>query len=314
MWNYDGRGTAAANTLPGINGWTAGTWVFAQPRSNILPASGVAGASYNVSAQILGGDGLLSLARNGLAPATGPAVSLSGVAGDTYALSLAQPWNPDWFTLKAITRNGAPYDPAFLRTTTTFALNAKAAALTEAQGAEIAAETLAEDVDYVLSLGYTPDAERLRQSGALASEDTAFEAWLRQASPEDILAATAQDGVAANEKFWLGFEDATVSAAEVSLAITRIGTQAEGTGEDARTLPAISVALTDGGVPLDAIRGDGALLLLGTESLDDPDWRVVRRLTADDLNGERVLVLDTPCNFFRAILLSVKQANELPTE
>ena len=314
MWNYDARGTAAANTLPGINGWTAGTWVFAQPRSNILPASGVAGASYNVSAQILGGDGLLSLARNGLAPATGPAVSLSGVAGDTYALSLAQPWNPDWFTLKAITRNGAPYDPAFLRTTTTFALNAKATALTETQGAEIAAETLAEDVDYVLSLGYTPDAERLRQSGALASEDTAFEAWLRQASPEDILAATAQDGVAANEKFWLGFEDATVSAAEVSLAITRIGTQAEGTGEDARTLPAISVALTDGGVPLDAIRGDGALLLLGTESLDDPDWRVVRRLTADDLNGERLLVLDTPCTIFRAILLSVKQANELPTE
>lgn len=316
MWNYDGSNTSSANTLPGINGWKVkdSPLVFAQPRSNVLPGSGAAGASYSVSAQILGGDGSLALARNGLTPATGPAVSVSGILGDTYALSLEKSWNPDWFTLKSITRNGAPYDPAFLRPTTTFALNAAATGLSETRGAEIAEETISEDVDYVLSLGYTPDAERLSRAGALDSEDAAFEAWLRQVSPEEILAATAQDGVSANEKFWLGFGDAAVSATEVSLAITRIGTQTEGTGEGARTLPAISVALTNGDAPIDGVRGDGALLLLGTESLDAPEWRVVRRLHADDLNGERVLVLDTPCNFFRAILLSVRQANELPAE
>ena len=60
--------------------------------------------------------------------------------------------------------------------------------------------------------------------------------------------------------------------------------------EGAKTVPTVSIAFTNKGEPITEIRGDGALLLLGKVSLDDPEWRYVKRLYPNDLNGDRVLM------------------------
>ena len=322
LWTYDAS-TSRCNTFFGPNGWWAGTLQYAQIRTAFRLSASDAGRILALSAQIVGGgtSGLLSLVHNGTDSATGRAVSFVGAPGDSYALSVAQPWNEEWFRLSSITKNGQPLD-AQAKRLTTFSV-ADAGTLSADASFAIDSGLLERDTDYVLTLVYSPAAARLDASGALESEDDGFLEWVLQNDPDAILKQTQEDGVTASEKYWLGFDDATVDATEVNLNFTGIGTYAEGDealaaaegteplegAEGAKTVPTVSIAFTNKGEPITEIRGDGALLLLGKVSLDDPEWRYVKRLYPNDLNGDRVLILsDTDCNFFRAVLLSVKDA------
>ena len=310
-WNYDPHATNA-NTFAGPNGWWVENTEYTQIRSDFRMTASSAGRMLALSAQILGGgnSGLLSLVRNGADAQSGRTVSFVGARGDSYALSVAQPWDEAWFRLASVTKNGKPLE-AQAKRLTTFSV-ADAGTLRADASLAIDSGVLEDNTDYVLTLVYTPAAARLDASGALNSEDDGFLDWLLEADPDVILEQSGKDGVTASEKYWLGFDDATVSAEEVNLTFTNIGTyeeDAEALGSAAEPVPAVSIAFTNEGKPITDIRGDGALLLLGKVSLDDSEWRYVRRLYPEDLNGDRVLILKgTDCNFFRAVLLSVKDA------
>lgn len=323
-WSYDSSSTHRhRNTFFGANGgWWLGNWELVQPRTAFRLSASDAGRILALSAQIVGGgtSGLLSLVHNGTDSATGRAVSFVGAPGDRYALSVAQPWNEEWFRLSSITKNGQPLD-AQAKRLTTFSV-ADAGTLSADASFAIDSGLLERDTDYVLTLVYSPAAARLDASGALESEDDGFLEWVLQNDPDAILKQTQEDGVTASEKYWLGF-DSAIEVADVNLNFTGIGTYAEGDealaaaegaeplegADGAKTVPTVSIAFTNKGEPITEIRGDGALLLLGKVSLDDPEWRYVKRLYPNDLNGDRVLILsDTDCNFFRAVLLSVKDA------
>lgn len=321
-WSYDSSSTHR-NTFFGANGgWWLGNWELVQPRTAFRLSASDAGRILALSAQIVGGgtSGLLSLVHNGTDSATGRAVSFVGAPGDSYALSVAQPWNKEWFRLSSITKNGQPLE-AQAKRLTTFSV-ADAGTLSADASFAIDSGLLERDTDYVLTLVYSPAAARLDASGALESEDDGFLEWVLQNDPDAILKQTQEDGVTASEKYWLGF-DSAIEVADVNLNFTGIGTYAEGDealaaaegteplegAEGVKTVPTVSIAFTNKGEPITEIRGDGALLLLGKVSLDDPEWRYVKRLYPNDLNGDRVLILsDTDCNFFRAVLLSVKDA------
>lgn len=312
-WSYDSSSTHR-NTFFGANGgWWLGNWELVQPRTAFRLSASDAGRILALSAQIVGGgtSGLLSLVHNGTDSATGRAVSFVGAPGDSYALSVAQPWNEEWFRLSSITKNGQPLE-AQAKRLTTFSV-ADAGTLSADASFAIDSGLLERDTDYVLTLVYSPAAARLDDTGALNSEDDGFLDWVLKNDPDAILKQTQDDGVTASEKYWLGF-DSAIEVADVNLNFTRIGTYEEDAavaagGEPAAPVPTVSIAFTNNGEPITAIRGDGALVLLGKVSLDDPEWRYIQRLYPEDLNGERVLILSgTDCNFFRAVLLSVKDA------
>ena len=302
LWYVDSVGTSAANTFPGANAFSDGTWTFRQPYVEyVIPFT----TSYSVTAQLLGGNGALALSV-GATGANGRSVAATGRDGDALTLAVSEPWDERWFTLQGITKNGQPFTPQVARATR-YAVNA-AGTLAATPQTTIDAATLQGDTDYVLTLVYTPDAAKLQQAGALESADGGFLDWLLESDPAAILSQTAADGVTASEKYWLGFDAADYDATDLSLRFTLVGTHQEGEGE---TLPAVSVALTDAQTPIRQIRGDGALVLLGKESLDDPEWRFIQSLQPEDVNGERLLILRTECKFFRAVLLSQKREAQL---
>ena len=311
-WGVDPYATQM-NTFPGPNGWWVGnTSEYTQTRSDFRMETSAAGRMLALSAQIVGGrDGSLALQHNGTNAQTGRAVSFVGSFGDTYALSVNQLWDDKWFRLSSITKNGKPL-AAQAKRLTTFSV-ADAGTLSAAPSMSIDSGLLEADTDYVLTLVYSPAAARLDDTGALNSEDDGFLDWVLKNDPDAILKQTQDDGVTASEKYWLGF-DSAIEVADVNLNFTRIGTYEEDAavaagGEPAAPVPTVSIAFTNNGEPITAIRGDGALVLLGKVSLDDPEWRYIQRLYPEDLNGERVLILSgTDCNFFRAVLLSVKDA------
>ena len=301
-----------SNALPGPNQWDNGPFHYTQPKSAYRNV--VAGETRTVSAQIVGGDGLLGLTRNSSQATTGRTVSFRGLLGDRYTLSVAQPWDANWFRLDSLTKNGRPFNPAQARRLTTFSVG-DAGALAADASLTLDDTLLEQDTDYVLTLVYTPGAALLDRAGALNSDDAGFFEWLRKVAPDAIVKQTQADGVTAAEKYWLGFADAA-QIADVDLAFTAVGTYDEsadalGEGADSAPKPTVSLRFTNGGKAIDEIKGDGVLLLLGKVSLDDPDWRFVRRLYPEDLNGDRVLILDTDCNFFRAVLLSARDAEEV---
>lgn len=297
-WVVDASAGNATNTFPGPNIWDA----YTQPHGNYAP---ILASTFSVTAQLLGGDGELSLAIGNAATARGPSVTATGSPGEAYTLAVAKPWNPAWYTLQGITKNGRPFTPQVSRTVR-YALNAGTLAATD--GATIETSPLDGDTDYVLTLVYTPDAARLLADGALESADEGFLDWVRERDPSAILAQSAADGVTASEKYWLGFDAADYDATDVALRITEFTFYRD--AEDAPERPAIAIELVDGATPIDRIQGDGALVLLGKESLDDPEWRFIRRLQPEDFNQGRLLLPDTDCRFFRAVLLSERQTRE----
>lgn len=143
------------------------------------------------------------------------------------------------------------------------------------------------------------------EAGDLNSEDDGFLKWLLSVDPEAVLKQTEADGVTAAEKYWLGLDSAVIDATDVKLAITAIGSHVEPT----ETLPTISVSLKKGDAPIKELTGDGVLILIGKETLDG-DWQYIRRLYADDINGDSTLILRTPCTVFKVLLLSEAQATD----
>ena len=301
-WYIDTPGTSAANTFPGANAWlSSGSYYFTQPYVDyVLPSA----TAFSVTAQILGGNGALAL-NVGATGAMGRAVAATGRAGDALTLTVSEPWDERWFALQGATKNGQPFTPQVARATR-YAVTGDA--LTATAQTTIDATTLQGDTDYVLTLVYTPDAERLLQAGDLEAQDEGFLDWLLESDPSAILGQTKEDGVTASEKYWLGFDSAEYDATDLSLRFTLIGSHQE---SDGTTLPAVSVALTDNQTPIREIRGDGVLVLLGKTSLDEPEWRFVQRLHPEDINGDRLLILHTDCAFFRAVLISQKREAEL---
>ena len=164
--------------------------------------------------------------------------------------------------------------------------------------------TLDADTDYVVTFVYTPEAEQLLAAGDLKAQDEGFLEWLLQVDPNAILEQTARDGVTASEKYWLKLDNAAISAEDVALNITSLGTHTEPEGT---ALPTLSIALRKGEAPVGKLQGDGVLVLLGKQKLDDP-WQFLRRLYPEDVSGESHLILRTDCTFFKAILLSAEEA------
>ncbi len=299
-WTLDHGGDRSANTFPGPNQWS----VFRQPYGEYayVPVA----SAFSVTAQILGASGTLALDANGVT-ARGRSVQATLAPATPYTLAVDQLWDTDWFTLRSVTKNGAPITLA-PTPATRYAIDGAALRATPQITLD---DTLATaDADYVLTLGYTPSAERLARNGDLDSQDEGFLDWLLRTDPDAILAQTAADGVTAAEKYWLGLDAADYDATDLSLRFTLIGSYTEdaAVAADPETLPVVSLALTDAGRPIESLRGDGAILLLGKENLDDHAWRFVQQLQPRDLNGERILTLRTDCRFFRAVLVSQKEA------
>ena len=303
-WFVNGEGV---NTLPGENRGTRGSFAYSQPKIAYNP---ILTTTFSLTAQVVGGDALLSLTRSGATTETARALSATYASGTRYSLSLS-PWNTEWFSLASVTKNGSPIDASTqVATATVLAVDEASNALTASQANMIESDAeLTADTDYALTFTYTPAAALLVASGAIGeSQDDDFLAWLLKVDPDAIRTQTISDGVTASEKYWLGLDNAKVSAQDVALSITSIGTHAE---PDASTLPALTVALTNEGNVISELKGDGALVLLGKASIDE-EWRALRRLYMEDVNGERQLILRTDCKFFKAVLLSARQAATLP--
>lgn len=299
-WIVDLSNTAY-NTFPGANVWSQGSYTFTQPKLDYTPDLTTFAM---LSAQVVGGDGQLLLTRaDGFERLSGRSLTASYLTGTAYTLELSG-WNTEWFRLAGVSKNGQSMALPSTAQATTYAVADDGLTLRQTPSVVIDAGELVGDTDYALTFVYTDAAARLAASGALTSQDDDFLAWLLKADPEAILAQTAADGVTASEKYWLGLSSAKVSAQDVALTITSIGLQEEPEGD---RLPALAVSLKQGETPIGELKGDGALILLGKTDLKG-EWRYLRRLYPEDLNGERYLVVRTDCKFFKAVLLSAAQA------
>ena len=293
---------AGANEMPGYYGVD-----YHQPYADyLLPDRRLA----SLTARLVGGDARLSLVA-GEGIASGRNVGGLYSKGIGYTLSV-EGWDPRWFNLKGVTKNGSDFAPSVeAARRSVYALAANGTVRTT-QNLTLDVGTLERDTDYSVIFVYTPSAELLEASGALESTDDGFLEWLRQADPDAILEQSAADGVSASEKYWLGFDSADWDASDVALTVVSIGTQTEpaGEGEVGEVLPTLTLRLAKGEEPIGALQGDGVAVLLGKTNLDEP-WRFVQELQPQDLSGERTLVVTSDCRFFKAVLLSRRQVQEI---
>lgn len=300
-WDVDLSGVGS-HTLLGANVYTDRGQVI-QPRSSYQLQTST---TSTLSARVLGGDASLLLYMGGAvyADRSGRSLSASYVTGTDYTLALTD-WNRDWYSRASVTKNGVPVEAPVVQATT---YTASGSLLTASASTDLTldADTLDADTDYVVTFTYTPEAAQLVSNGDLISQDDDFLAWLLQVAPNAILEQTALDGVTASEKYWLGLDSAAVSAEQVALDITSLGTHTE---PDGSALPTISIALRNGEEPVGELRGDGVLVLLGKAALGD-EWQFLRRLYPEDVSGDSHLILRTDCTFFKAILLSAEEAAE----
>lgn len=298
-WDVDLSGVGS-HTLPGANVYNLRGEII-QPRSSYQLQTTI---TSTLSARVLGGDASLRLYRDGAAYAeqSGQTLSASYVNGTDYTIALTD-WNREWFSRASVTKNGTPIDAPIVPAMTYSADGGRLAATTS-NDLTLDADTLNADTDYVVTFTYTPEAAQLVAAGDLNAQDEGFLDWLLQVAPNAILEQSARDGVTASEKYWLGLDSAAVSAADVALDITSLGTHTE---PDGSALPALSVALHKGDQPVGELRGDGVLVLLGKPALAD-EWQFLRRLYPEDVSGDSHLILRTDCTFFKAILLSAEDA------
>ncbi len=302
FWGHSSASGDAAQliTLVGMNLLGENTQPYLTLGVDFLPSTAAI-----LSAQVVGGPGALSITsgNKSLTPASSVVTNL--MRGSEYKLTLSGV-NADWYRLDSVTKNGQAHTYTPTETFTIYALNA-ANTLSATTGIVVDDAVLEKDTDYTLTFVYTPDAEELLATGAMNSEDDGFLAWLLQKEPGAILAQTEADGITAAEKYWLGLSTA-VDVAEVELTFRQIDFHLEPDSTVAQ--PVLAIVFTKDGAPIEEIKGDGALVLLGKETLAD-EWQFLRRLTTDDVNGAYELILDTPCKFFKAVLISTAQAEEL---
>ncbi len=294
---------AQLSTLPGPNNIDNNV----QPRANYVQQ---AATTSILSARILGGDGSLAL-MTGEETLQGRQVSGAFAKNSDYNLTVGG-WDKRWYALAGISKNGEDFQPVTPTVQAVYTLSANGTpAVTEEM--TVASGTLTQDTDYALAFVYTPSAAALEASGAMNSADAGFLAWLRQVAPEAILQQSSADGVTAAEKYWLGFEAADWDASDVRLTVSEMVLQQEYAETDDApvvTLPTLTLTLTDGVEPITQLQGDGVVVLLGKAGLDQ-DWQFLQTVRAEELSGTQRLVLNTDCRFFRAVLLSQKDAQGL---
>ncbi len=301
------------NTLPGPNVYKTSI-TFSQPYIE-MNLSATTSSIFNLSAQLVGGEGVLTLYRENSSVKEQEArnVYAAYAQGSAYTLELPAV-NSAWYRLDSVLQNGQPYTAAQPAVRFSMLNNTLSA-----QETVTINETLEADTDYTITFVYTPSAAVLNAQGDLISEDDGFLAWLLKQDPDAILKSTQADNVTASEKYWLGLDHAAVDASDVALTFTQFGFHQEPdqtvTNADGSTStqtpaeqPLVAISLTKGDAPIETLTGDGALILLGKEHLED-EWQFVQRLYADDINGENELILKTSCRFFRALLLSTREAN-----
>ncbi len=304
FWYSTEDNDGLTNTMPSKN--RLDEYIYKQP---YRPQNVQLSTLSTLTAQVVGGNGLLSLSRANVPQQVATSVSAVYANGSTYSLGLFGV-NSDWYRLHGITKNGQAFTPE-TQANTVYTLSGTT--VTTSEELTIAQDALLnEDTQYIITFVYTPEAATLVQRGDLNSEDDGFLAWLLKKDPTAIIAQTNADGVTASEKYWLGLDNAAISAEDVALNFTQIGFHQEPdvNGVTPEAYPMVSVALTNDGKAIDEINGDGALVLLGKETLDG-EWQFIKRLHAGDINGDTELILNTSCKFFRAILLSTKQATDL---
>ncbi len=258
-----------------------------------------------LSAQVMGGPGALSILSGAKTLASASSVATSLTRGSEYTLTLSG-LSPDWFRLESVTKNGKAHTYTPAETYVTYTLSATNA-LSTTTGIVVDDAILEKDTDYTLTFVYTPDAEKLLAAGDLNSEDDGFLEWLLQVDPGAILDQTQSDGITAAEKYWLGLSSA-IDVANVELTFKEIGTHLEPNATEAQ--PMLAISFTKDGAPITQLTGDGTLVLLGKEKMTD-EWQYIRSLTTDDVNGAKELILSTPCTFFKAVLLSRSDAEDL---
>ena len=285
------------STLSSPNTMTSGGITFTQPYVEYATT----GTTFErLEAGITGGDGAtLELTNNGNT-VTGRSVVTYAQVGSAYELTLKD-WNTDWYKL-AVKRNNADFTPVeSYALATTYALNGSAQTYATTKNLVIDRDTVATSVVYNLVFTYTDDAALLATAGALDSEDPGFATWLQQATPAEIATQSATDGTTAAEKYWLGAATPN-EATDPALAFTDIAMFADLNATAER--PKVSVKLTNNGVRITALNGDGNVVLLGKKALSDTEWTYLKTLGEADLADGAEIILATDCKFFRAVLMS----------
>ena len=228
----------------------------------------------------------------------------SALSGSAYTLSVTG-WDSDWFRFGGATRNGESVSVTPAKTYVSGGLNTLAETDSLTFGG-----TLEGDTEYVISFLYTDAARRLADSGVLdGSADDGFLAWLMQAAPDAVIAAQG-DGVTAAEKYWVGLSSAAVDASDVELSVRSVAFDTEASTDGSAALSTFAFSFTKGGEPIETLRGDGRLVLLGKAELDGP-WSYVTTLSPDDIARERYYVIDTDLRFFKAVLISARDTDAL---
>lgn len=146
------------------------------------------------------------------------------------------------------------------------------------------------------------------------AENSNFELWLLGSNPEDVI-KRLNDPLTLAEKFWVGLENALDKGEDVKLAFKQMSTLLSEDGTTA--YPMVAISFENGEEAICTLKSDGALVLLGKESLSDEEWVYVQRLNpASDINNDeagnlRVQTLNTKKKIFKVRLVSEAEAMEL---
>ncbi len=309
LWSHSSSSGAEANliTLVGMNYLGSLVQPYLEIDDQFLPS-----ITFYLSGQVNGAPGDLTVTNLAGQKIVGshPSVSTNLMRGAEYRLLLSGA-NFDWYTQPTVTKNGAAHTPP-MTSITTYALNS-ASVLAATNAHLIDESTLEKNTDYTLTFSFISDAAR---ELAEESEEPDYLDWLLESTPDEIQdQQEAGETMTPAEKYWLGFESATEEA-DVALTFTKVETHQE---PDETEVPLVAISFTktnDEGTPepITEIKEDGRLLLLGRETLEE-DWKLVQILGIDDVNGDNELILlETTCKFFKAILLSKKEAEAYPEE
>ena len=116
-------------------------------------------------------------------------------------------------------------------------------------------------------------------------------------------------GVDLDETYWLGVESPADGAVDPKLAINNIGMYFDDVAAT-EAKPTISVKLTNKGTLVTSLKEGGNVVLLGKQTLEG-DWIYLQTLGAEELAEDAEIILSTDCKFFRAVLLSDAEVQEL---
>ena len=244
-----------------------------------------------------GGGATLSLNANGQTE-TGRDLAVSALKATGYELSL-QNWNQAWYAPPTITRDSKPFTPAAgYAVITTYASNG-----TRASSVRIDSGLVSEDTLYNIVFNYTAEAQALKLPTEMTPE---FMKWLQQVAPAEVVETP---GVDLDETYWLGVESPADGAVDPKLAINNIGMYFDDVAAT-EAKPTISVKLTNKGTLVTSLKEGGNVVLLGKQTLEG-DWIYLQTLGAEELAEDAEIILSTDCKFFRAVLLSDAEVQEL---